>query len=186
MAAQTSQLDMLMDDIVTHLAKELMTDIDDPLDADNKGGVVRFGKLQADPSVGKINILIHFGNEDWKHQLYTPEVRGTVGWEMPMMEIGGTYSVTYWVRRFVVELKVFLSGESDRDEARRNAHVALSRAEWAVSTFSVNAVVDSFGEAPHLIQVRDSYMRESGGEGDFIYRGEIRFEVFTTKDPPAP
>jgi len=186
MPAQTSLLDVLMDGLVTHLAQELMTDITDPLDADNKGGVVRFGKLQADPSVGKVNILIHYGDEDWKHQLYTPEVRGTVGWDMPMQEIGGLYPVTYWVRRFIVELKVFLTGEADRDEARRNSHVVLSRSEWALTTYAVVTDQDSFGEQAHNIQVRDSYMRESGGEGDFIYRGQIRFEVFTKKDPPAP
>lgn len=166
----TSILNTLQEAAIDRLSERLITDTPDSTQA----GLIREGLLQDDPTDTQINLLIHPGDKDWKHELYVTQH----GISSPYYEIGGGST---WMRRFTVEFQLFFDGEDDRSVARTKAHVVLSRAEHALKTMTVPADQDDFGEAGFLIQVRDSYLEESGGEGTFIWRGEIRIEFMTEK-----
>lgn len=165
-----SILNTLMEDTVDWLASKLITEIPD----ESQAGLVRNGLLQADPTDTRINILIHPGDKEWKHELYVSQH----GIESPYYEIGGG---AIWMRRFEVEFSLFFDGESDRDVARTQANVVLSRTEYALKTMPMPQGADDFGESAQLIQVRDGYIEESGGEGTFIWRGCLRIEFLTEK-----
>ena len=166
-----SILNTLMEHTVDHLADKLIYETPDTTQA----GLVRNGLLQADPTDTQINILIHPGTKDWKHELYVSQH----GIDAPYAEIGGTYT---WMRRFEVELTLFFDGENDRDVARTKANVVLSRTERALITMPMPVGADDFGEAAYQIQVRDSFIEESGGEGTFIWSGCVRIEFVTDKN----
>lgn len=167
----SSLLNTLMEDSVQRLADVLIAETPD----ETQAGLVRNGLLQADPTDTQINILVHPGNKDWRHELYLTQP----GVQSPWAEIGGSST---WMRRFVAELSLYFDGENDRDVARTKANIVLSRAEYALKTINIPQGTDDFGESAYLIQVRDSFIEESGGEGTFIWRGEVRFEFLTDKN----
>lgn len=166
-----SIINTLMEHTVDYLADKLITEVPDSTQA----GLVRSGLLQADPTDTQINLLIHPGNKDWKHELYVTQ-HGIIS---PYAEIGGGYT---WMRRFEIELSLYFDGENDRDVARTKANVVLSRTEQALIYMPMPNGADDFNEVPSQIQVRDSYIEESGGEGTFIWRGCIRIEFLTDKN----
>jgi hypothetical protein len=171
----TSLLNILLEAVADRLTDTLIDDVSvgDPTLA----GLVRSGKLQADPTAAKINVLVHFGSKEWPHEVNTNHT----GLRAPIREIGGVETV-YQLRRFRVELALFFSGERDRDVARTKAHVVLSRAQHALMTIEM-PVQDSFGESPMLSNVASSYLLESGGPGNFIWRGELKVEFLTSFSP---
>ncbi|PJF45106.1 MAG: hypothetical protein CUN55_00520 [Phototrophicales bacterium] len=177
----TSIIYSIMQSVANHMAQKLITEIS-PTDP-TRAGVVREGKLQDAPTTGKINLLIHTGGPEWPDVLYTPDKRGTVGISAPTYEIGSTFQVSYWMRRFRVEFEMFFVGINDRSVARNNAMIVLSRAHSAILTTPLPQGNDTFGESASIIQVSQSYTEEGGGIGNFIWSGEIRFEVLTYIDP---
>ncbi|NJL73677.1 MAG: hypothetical protein HC892_00250 [Saprospiraceae bacterium] len=58
--------------------------------------------------------------------------------------------------------------------------VVYSRAIAALMKMPLPAIVDDFGEYPHAVEVLESFLQEKGGEGNFIWKGEILVEVVTT------
>lgn len=162
-------LNSLVDDIVTVLTEGLKIDVADS----TKAKLVRFGNLQDDPTVNQINILVHRGNKDWRDELKLNDE----GIFSPTYEIGGTQ---YWWRRFIIELTLFFDNELVRETARNKAQIVLARAQNLLYNMPIDTTVDDFGEQVHSIQIRNAYMDEAGGEGEFIWAGEIRVEFMTT------
>lgn len=162
---------ILIDAMVTRLTDQLETVVTD----DTKIGLIRFGKLQADPTDADrgLNILIHEGGEEWPDELYTSQV-GITG---PTYEIGGTQ---WWMRRFTIEFVLFFDGENERDIARNKATIIISHAHKALYNMDIPTDMDSFGEQAHACQVRQSNALEGGGEGTFIWRGKLYLEFYTS------
>lgn len=170
MAAMTSLLNTLMDTAVEHLTDRLLTDVSD----DTKAGLVRAGKLQEDPTVRRIILLMRPGGQAYPHVLSTLNN----GLQTPAYLIGGG---AYWRRRFILEVECYFAGEVFRDVARTNAQVVLSRAHAALTSLPLPSSVDSFGEHAIQLQVEKAFMQEGGGPGNFIHKGEIWFEVLTER-----
>lgn len=166
----TSILNDLIEAFNTQMNTVLVTDVTDVTQA----GLVRPGNLQDDPTDARINVLIHHGDEHWRDGPYYT----SKGIETPVYEIGRTQ---WWMRRFIIELELFFDGELDRDVARTKAQIILSRSEQSLIDMPVSTDADSFGEQAHELQIADSYLREGGGEGEFIWRGKIFLEVLTSK-----
>lgn len=175
----TSIVNILMDATVEHLKAKLLTDVVD----DAQAGLVRSGRLQDDPNNKKVNILIHSGGEEWPDVLNTPAY-ASMGMTAPTYIIGGPSAGSYWRRRFRVELQIFFTNDSNRNNARMKSFVALQRAHHALRTMGLAAIpADSFGEKAHMLQVFDQHLDEGGGEGDFNFRGEIKIEFLTEFEP---
>lgn len=170
----TSIVNTLMDAQKDQLTTELITNVTDT----TKAGRVQTGLLREDPLDSRISLMVQQGNEDWKHVLNVKAPESL--YDQPVYEIGGSGRISWWRRRFITDIKIFLEGYSDEEEARIIANIVLSRAEWALRTMTMPSGPDTFGESAHTLNVFDSYITQSGGEDTHIYRGEIRTEVVTS------
>jgi hypothetical protein len=156
--------------------------IADALDLDaneqTSSGFVKIGKLQDDPTIAQVNIMVHPGGDKWRHELSIDPK----GIDAPAYVTSGE---GYWWRRFTAQLQMNLEN-IDRGIARTKANYVLSKAELGLIHINPRWGVDDFGEAAIACQVRDSFVREGGGAGMFIWNGEIRFEFLTIKDMLPP
>jgi len=183
-AKQTSVKSIAIDAIITHLKSVMITQVD-PLDQSTRAGTIRYGLLQATPTDPSLTILLHPGDKDWPDVLYTSTFFSSTGLQASTYELGGPFQNTTWLRRFYLELKLFYVGLTDRDEAERRSHTILSRLHYSLMTLPDNALAirDSFGETAFELQVREMYIEEGGGIGEFIYNGRLKLELLTDHDP---
>lgn len=188
--AQASSTNVLMDEILVNLTEELVlvedTDLADELDDSYEAiaGLVRKGRLQDDPTVYGIIILVHPANEDHNEILYDRHEHN--GFRIPQpVEIGGTTPVYYWVKPIIIEFEMFFEQELEREVAQVKAQVVLSRARKAVHLLNNrfrDIPVDDFGEKPFALLPQSAYLREAGGPGTFIWRGEMVVWVLCSID----
>jgi hypothetical protein len=171
------------DILMTGTADLLELMLDTNISDDAKANVVRPGRLQEDPTENIISVTIHPGMDRWHDEINKED-------EGPLLHLS-TYTIggqdQYWWRRFIVKFDAFFTGGT-RDESRRKMQLVFQRANHALITWDVAAETakDDYGESAQYIQVRDEWMREGGGEGDFNWRGEIFFEVLTYMQPTDP
>lgn len=186
MPDQTSILNLLIYAIRDRLTDKLITAFDGDPDPEDEAqaGLVLVGKLQEDPTDTLINIIIREGNDldDWRHSLNVSDPKS--GWAEQIYEIGGPYPTVTNKRRYVIQLRLFYESEFDPDVARTKSNVILSRVEHALWTMSLGGIGrDSFGESPHAVEISESYLRQSGGPGTYIFKGEIKLAFVTSFDP---
>lgn len=167
---QTSIVNLIMSQIVSALTAELVfvTDPDIKPEDEAVAGLVRAGKLQDDPTITQINILVHPALEDWPNQLDDGDATYEIGKRIPPF---------HWRARFNVDFKLYFDQELEREVAQVKAQVVLSRAHYAL--MKINAHIrdiprDSFGGRAINMEVNSSYLRESGGVSEFIWRGRMR------------
>lgn len=171
---ETSIVNILMQAIVDKLTSDLIfvPDPDISAEAEAVAGLVRAGKLQADPTIAGINILVHPASEEWPNELYKTSQGVTY-------EIGGPIPAFQWSAKFYIELKLFFNQELERTTAQIKAQVVLSRAHRAI--MRMNATMrdlpkDDFGGKAITVEVVDSFLREGGGVREFIWRGKMRVQ----------
>ncbi len=174
----TSIHNILMEALRDTLIDELIDGV--PEDEVTRAGVVKVGKLQDDPTDTIINILVHTGRQDADpHVLNTDPNRPDMG--APTYEIGGISA--FYRNRYQVEFRLFFDGSYDRDESRRRANIVLSRTKWAIMRMSMRSLSrDSFGERAHMVSVYKYRITEGGGEGTFIWRGDLDVEFLCTQE----
>lgn len=180
MPEQTSILNLITEAIEERLTEKLITDLVDNPDPDDEAqaGVVLQGKLLDDPTITQINVIIRGGDDKWAHTLNVADQTTAV--RELAYEIGGG---AFNKRRFVIYLKLFFEGEFDSAVARKKANVVLSRVENAIWSQNIRAIPrDTFGEKIWRHEVNDSWMRDGGGPGIYIYRGQVFVSYFTNVD----
>lgn len=180
--SQTSILNLIPNAIAVRFTDKLITKVQNNPDpgADAGAGLVMIGKLQDDPTVTELNILIRPGGEDWPHTLNLHD--GTSPTDELVHEMGGLGTI-HWRRRFLIKLKLVFPGEFDPLEAHRKSNLVLSRTENALeSMVPFRAGPDSFGERSSRVEVNETYLTQGGGPGIFFFRGELKITVFTQKD----
>lgn len=169
---QRSIVDILIEGTSDLLKQKLIDEVYDS----SVAGLVRPGKLQADPTEKKINILIHPGGRE------NPDIIGALSDESLYYEFGSKSSM-FWRRRIEIELKMFFTSERQRSDSRIKANLVMSRAVHALMCQNVSRMpMDSFGERAYAVQVYKLYVEEGGGEGDYNWRGCIMVEYFTMKE----
>ena len=178
----TSIINLLMEATETQLKEQLIDGV--PVDDPTRAGLVQTGRLLDDPTITAINVMVYPGDEDWLHELntYNSADDGN-GIFAPTASFGNGYS-EFWRRRWMVELKIFFEREVDYDTARDKANIVLSRSEHAVcNLIRQKGMVgpDSFKEGAVLMQVRKSYLREGGGDGEFNWRGFLYVQALTER-----
>jgi hypothetical protein len=171
-----------------YLEAQLITAITDPTDV-SKAIVVKAGRLQDDPTVNFIHILVHPGDPEepeagWDHQVVGRGDTDKLGTDIyfPGREVGGG---TTWWRRGTIQIGCyFLTQGYNRGEARATAHVVLGRLEkYVESCPGALGLTDQFGETSLALQCVKSRFTESGGPPDqFIWRGKVWFQILTAKD----
>jgi hypothetical protein len=169
--------------LVETMNDQLNADLIDLIFDDTKAGLVRFGELQDDPEKAKLNILIHRGDETWKDELKLDDI----GISTPTYEIGGVDEngniigwKQWWWRRFTIELILFYPNQTDRDTQMNKSNIILQRVQRSLWDMTIPTDVDDFGEQANFMQIRDAYVDEGGGVGEFIWRGEVRVEFVTS------
>lgn len=168
--SDTSIRNLLTDRVVEHLVTEMIDLVNDNTEL----GLARAGRLQDDPTVKKLNLLVREGDKDWSDCVLPDGYRIKA---MPY-EIGGG---EYWLRRFVAYYTLFYIGEATRDEARSRTNVILSRFKSKIYSVSFADLVDSFGEGAIMVQVVDEERSEGGGPSNsFIWRCKHKFEFLTS------
>lgn len=143
--------------------------------------LVRAGLLQDDPTPG-VSILTHTNDPakpgEWWHSVVAgPEEK--LSPHIDAYEIGGA---ELWWRRFTTTLTQFWSPTDDRSTAEQLASLVLARSEYALKNLNLNSIgADDYGETPLMIHIVSSYNHEAGGPGQFIWRGQVRWQVLTIK-----
>ncbi len=188
MPEQTAITDTLMNTLITQLSSSLILTewTGDQLKSQASAGLVRGGKLQDDPTVAEINILVHPANKEWANVLYEPSIGGGFNVDHTY-EMGSSVPSQWWLLRFFVEFRMFFDNEHVRANAYRKGQLVLMRTMHSISMLNdgnFRAVPrDSFGFKPHQVQIRESYAREGGGPGTFIWRGDLKVEFLTSFEP---
>lgn len=175
-----SAIDMIMNALIEDLTQKLYTDIaeDDP----TRVNLVRAGRLQEDPQKAGLNLLVDFGDQADASEQH----KATDAVQAPVFEIGGG---PFLNKEFTLTFTFYYKGEREREFARSVSDVVYSRVQAAlwVLPMPVNPKTglpgDDFGEIPLNINVGAGYLRESGGPGTFIWKGEIRLTVLTELNP---
>lgn len=175
----TSVINLIIDRTVAQLQVEL---VDKIVDSDpTRAGLVRAGLLQASPLPNVVNVLVFENDPDkpdaWLHSTTTYDISNGIK-NPPGWEING--STMFW-RRFSIQFEMFWAAGTERQTARNQANVVLSRTERALRKMnsSWNGTDDSFGEAPQMLYVMRDQISDAGGTGKFIHHGKIWFQVLT-------
>ena len=176
--ADTSYYNLMMDALRDRLTSQLIDGIPDS--EITQAGLIQVGRLQDDPTDTIINLLVRVGKVDSDPHVLNTNNDGPDA-SAPTYQIGG---ISAWYRtRFEIEFRLFFDGDYDRDASRTKAHIVLSRAKKALMTIDLRAVPrDSFGEKPHMISVYEYKITEGGGEGTFIWRGDMKLEVICDQE----
>jgi len=161
----------LLQDHVRDTLQDQMIDLVDS--TDSPLGLVKSGKLQADPTVTRLNLLVREGGDEYPDILLPRDYAPVPA---PVFELGGGQM---WLRRFTCFYELFYLGESNRDAARSSAYVIFSRFAKVIREIPMSGLSDTFGEAAILVRITKQVMREGGGPGSFIWRGEHYIEFLT-------
>ncbi len=169
------------DAIADYLVEVMQTlvDQDDPTNA----RMVRKGNLQDSPLKAFMNVLVQFNDpqdeKGWPHAILNHEIARSIGLiNIQPYELGGG---EMWLRRYTLELEEFMQPGTGREDAERLAGIILSRAEHALKQAPLPAT-DDFNETPLQVFLSTSTNIESGGPGQFIFHGRIKFSVLTEKN----
>jgi|JI10StandDraft_1071094.scaffolds.fasta_scaffold16448_2 hypothetical protein len=165
----TSIVNLLTERVVQWLEEMMIDSVDDPTAL----GLARSGKLQDDPTVRELNLLIREGGDDWP-DIIVPENYPLYS---PQFEIGNPSPAM--LRRFRAEYRLFFIGEVDRDVARTKANVIFSRFKHAILNTPLSGMCDDFGECAQMVNFTKHTGSEQGGPGTYIWRGEDLFEFLT-------
>ncbi len=177
---ETSCIDLLKHALVDRLAIKLLSEVTDSA----KAGLVREGRLQADPTTKKSNILIRPGGKTWPDVLDTQGRAGGMGSDSPY-SIGGPYGSSFHRRRVDVQLQLFYSNDTNREKAQQKADLTMSRIYHTIMTWEPRREVepDSFGESVWGVQILENELTEGGGTGAFNWRGHVIVEFLTEIEP---
>lgn len=166
----TSVVNLIMDRVVDEMSEGMIDAVTDT----SQVGLLRTGRLQSDPTIGKLNVLLQQGGEKWPDKLAQPS---DFGIRSPYTyELGGA---SWWRRRFIVNYQLFFLGETNRNVARITANVVFSRFQRKLKDLSFTGLKDTFGEKAVALQTVRQWMKEEGGVGTFIWRGEHWVEFLT-------
>lgn len=168
--ADTSIRNLLQDRITEHLEAYM---IDTVNATDSPLGLVKSGKLQSDPTVKRLNLLVREGGNDYPDILLPKDYAPVTA---PVFELGGA---EMWLRRFICHYELFYIGQSDRDAARTSANIIFSRFARTIRDIPMGGLTDTFGETAILVRIIKHPMREGGGPGTFIWRAEHYIEFLT-------
>lgn len=164
---------ILLAAVVNKLTEDLIIvpDTDTTAEAEAVAGLVRAGKLQADPTKAGINVLVHPGGEAFPDKLSDSSGSGR--------EIGTAGLSFLWLVRFKIQLKLFYNKELERTTAQIKSGVVLTRAHRAITRLNKemrSIPTDDFGAHPIMVTVVDTFLREGGGVREFIWNGELKVE----------
>jgi len=175
----TSVLNLVIDKVNDDLEVALIEKVERT--DDTRAGLVRTGLLQDDPTIYKVSVLSYSNDVDredrWKHGVANYDIASASN--PPGYEIGGG---GMWFRRFTTKIEMYWKSSFNRQKARLNANVVLSRAEHTIKQVNMNGLADTFGEYATAIYVRNSELYEAGGQGQFITHAKIWWEVLTYKN----
>lgn len=165
---ETSIINLLNERVVDTLSVEMSDLVTD----ETAAGLVRSGRLQDDPTIAQLNILIREGGESF------PDILVPKNYNLVTPQYDLTMS-QYWLRRMVAEYTLFFIGDVSRTTARSRANVIFSRFKKKLMQLDVQDLTDSFGETAIMPQVLRLDTTEGGGPGTFIWRGTHYFEFLT-------
>lgn len=176
--------------IVSLIADAIVQDLTEAFDTEDlaASGLVRLGRLMDDPEGYDNPICVHENDPDdpngWLHeQIRHPysEGRNLSVFQPGYFEIGGS---EVWVRRFTIELNVFLTREGlERDAAKAVIDTVHGRAIHTLrNSTRIIGLEDEYGEHVWMARcgVAKTRMLLSGGPPtNWIGRGKIWFQAFT-------
>lgn len=164
------------------------------------GWLVKAGPLQQDPTQYGVNIMVQTNDPDgegkWVHERIDPWPQ-TVGLQdviLPRLprgaqEMGGSQDGDYggeaWWRRFVVELRIFLTYTEDTETERdRLANLVLAAAENALfsDVRMTQIAADTFGESVWNVTTPAAKSELTGGGLGGNYVGKIWVEIGTYRN----
>ena len=162
--------------------EEAFAGIDDYSGSD----LVRLGRLMDDPEGYENPICVHENDpedpNEWLHQQAT-EMPGYRSQWMPYgtREIGGG---EVWVRRFTVELNIYLTREGlEREAAKGVMDTVHGRAHHALKdSKKLQGIIDDYGEIVWLSAgcvVRSRMVLSGGPPSSWIGRGKLWLQVWT-------
>jgi hypothetical protein len=177
--------------IKSHLDATLnaeLTKTDDPTYVD----VIKIGRFLENPMRQKNGVIVTLNSGDGKDPYYVDGIATNseiekIGFRIPTWEIGGEIgggvnTSSYWWRRGRAELGCWYVGGNrlpDEETAHDSAYIVLGKLIKAIETTAMQGLKDEFGEgAVKLFVTADSFY-PSGGNNQYIFRGDVKFQILT-------
>ena len=178
---------LVIDELIVHLTDRMITQ---PRDLDPTDpsivNVIKFGRFLENPTApGKqIYLSISGGSQtdpDLRDQIVDSTENRQVSMYVPAYEIGGG---EMWWRRGEVKVGFFLGSlKLSEDACGDLAYEIFGRLMANIENCPVGGIVDSNGETVLLILCFASTFMESGGGGNFIWRGSVKWQILTERPP---
>lgn len=189
MAEQTSIFNLISDALVEHLTETMIDTVAQAPDSDlnTPAGDVIAGRFRNDPQNAGIVIVINTGQQAWSHTLNLNAMGpGRSGFEEQAYEMGGAYPTVNNRLRYTADIRIQFSAETTEAEARRKAHLILSRLKWSLWVMRPALGPDSFGESAWAVEVNNDYIAEGGDTGGITWDGVVLMTFFTSLSPTEP
>jgi len=172
--------------LIAEAIQGILEDAFEGIDDYSGSDLVRLGRLMDDPEGYENPICVHENDPDdpgeWLHQQATQLPGHRTQW-MPMgaFEIGGA---EVWVRRFTVELNVYLTREGlEREAAKLVMDTVHGRAHHALHDENrLAGLRDEYGEVVWLSRncvVKSRMVLSGGPPASWIGRGKLWIQVWT-------
>jgi len=163
---------MIADALVAKITADMQTAIEE--DDPTRANLVRKGRLQEDPEVYGVSVLVHLNDPD-----------DPAEWADETMDDLSEYPYTiYWRRRFAVTVKAQYTRvhRANRDIVTSRFSTVASRLRDAILHTVVGGLTDSLREGVVLAAnpIKKQWAREGGGPPDeFFWDGAFYLEYIT-------
>jgi hypothetical protein len=165
-------VDLILNRIKEHLT-EIITEAD----------VIKVGRFQQNPLENPRYLAINTGNsrnDSTVDGIVSLGDMQNISMRLPGREVGGG---SYWWRRGVIDIGYYGVAEGKTEEQTvTEAFQFLGRVQYWTERTRIADLTDEFGEHAMKIFVYASTYTESGGpENQYIYRGQIHWQVMTAR-----
>jgi hypothetical protein len=163
---------LIADALVAQITADMQTAIEE--DDPTRANLVRKGRLQEDPEVQAVSVLVHLNDPDDPSQ-----------WADVVAEDLSEYPYSiFWRRRLTVAVKAQYTRRygADRSSVTGRFSTIVSRLRHAILHTDVGGLTDGFGEGVVLAAnpIKKQWVEEGGGPPDqFFWDGAFYLEYIT-------
>jgi hypothetical protein len=173
-------VDMLLEEIRSVLQTALIDNIpeDDPARPD----IVKVGRFLENPKKKNIHVAVTGGDPDkpdHQDRIVGSKEDNSVRFEVSPREIGGGEA---WWRTGTVYFGVYMLNNAKEDDARTAAYTLYGRIQQALKDMHVTHLTDEFNEHAFKMLVNGTEIAPTGGNGKWIWRGEVRWQCLTWRE----
>ena len=156
--------------------------------------VIKIGRFLENPMKQKNGVIVTLNTGEATDPYFIDGIVSNseierVGFRIPTWEIGGEIgdganTSSHWWRRGRAELGCWYVGGnrlSDEETAHDSAYTVLGKLIRVIETTPTQGLKDEFGEGVIKLFVTADSFYPSGGNNQYIFRGDVKFQILTQR-----